>query len=93
MMDAIPPGLLNGAGVIALLVGLFWMLASGRLFTRRQYDDKAHEANEWRAESRVKDAQIAEKDEQLRHLAEVGNTVDAVMRAIQRGSKDHEVPE
>lgn len=92
-MDAIPPGLLNGAGVIALLVGLFWMLASGRLFTRRQYDDKAHEANEWRAESRVKDAQIAEKDEQLRHLAEVGNTVDAVMRAIQRGSKDHEVPE
>lgn len=68
------------------------LIFRGRMYPGRMYDDKVHEANEWRAESRLKDAQIAEKDEQLRHLAVVGSTVNAVMRAIQRGPSE-EVPQ
>ena len=87
-MDSIPLGVIaNGVGVGALLVLLFWMLATGRLFTRRQYDDAMHIGNEWRTESRIKDAQIAEKDEQIRLLAEVGKTVEQLARGLQQRMK------
>lgn len=91
MLDGLPLGVIAPSTLAGLAVLL---VLTGRLIPRKTYDDKVHEANEWRAESRLKDAQIAEKDEQLRELANVGRTVSAVMRAIQRGStKDQEVPE
>lgn len=36
----LPTGLLNGSGVVGLLVILFWMLASGRLATGREIREK-----------------------------------------------------
>lgn len=87
-MDQILPGLLNGVGIVGMLVLLWWMLATGHLFTKRQFDDKAHEADEWHAESRIKDQQIQEKDDQLRHLAEVGRTVAAIMTAVQSEARE-----
>lgn len=45
-----------------------------------------HDAGEWRAEGRIKDAQLAEKDKQLSHMGEVGRTVDAIMRALQEAA-------
>ena len=39
-MDAIPPALLSGGGVASLLGLLFWMLATGRLVTRREHDNR-----------------------------------------------------
>lgn len=84
-------GLGSGWALVAVFVVLIYR---GALVPRRTYDDKVHDGNEWRAESRIKDAQIAEKDKQLRHLEEVGHSVNAVMRAIQKGATpDHEVPE
>jgi hypothetical protein len=79
-------------------VYFFVLLMRGRLMVRREHeralDAETHEKNEWRAESRIKDQQIAEKDEQLRHLAEVGRVMNAVLRAIQHGrTSDLEVPE
>lgn len=97
-MDGIPISL----DVLApsALCGLFVLLVfTGRLVPRKTYDDKAHEAEEWRAEGRikdqqiaVKDEQIAEKDAQLRHLGEVGRTVEAIMRAIQTPDKGEVAP-
>lgn len=81
-MDAIPVGLANGVGVVAVVLLVGWLVFTGRLVPRRTHEDVLHEAQEWRTESRIKDQQIQEKDEQLRHLAEVGRTVDAIMRAI-----------
>lgn len=83
MID-LPPQLLDGFSTVALVVLVGWLVFTGRLIPRRTYDDKVHECTEWRAESRIKDAQIAEKDEQLRHMAEVGKTVDSIMSAMQR---------
>lgn len=42
------PAVLNGTGVVALLVGLFWMLATGRLITRRENDATIADRDMWR---------------------------------------------
>lgn len=57
----------------------------GDLVPRRTHDDALHDRNEWRGESRIKDQQIHVKDEQLRHLAEVGRTVESIMSALRSG--------
>ena len=79
-----------GSGWALLAVVVFFIIR-GQLVPRRTHDDALHDRDEWRAESRIKDAQIAEKDLQLRELSQVGRAVEAVMRAIQRGPRD-EVP-
>jgi hypothetical protein len=75
-------GLGSGWALVAVFVVLIYR---GALIPRRTYDDKVHDASEWRTESRLKDAQLAEKDKQLEELSEVARAVKAVMRAIQRG--------
>lgn len=82
MLDGIPLGVFDGLGVVGVVIIVGWLVMTGRLVPRRTYDDKVHEANEWRTESRIKDAQIHEKDTQLQHLAEVGRTVDHIMRSM-----------
>lgn len=39
MIEGIPlDSLLTGGGVLSLLIGLYWLLATGRLVTRREVD-------------------------------------------------------
>ena len=59
-----------------------WLVFSGKLVPRSTHDDVIHDRDEWRAESRIKDAQIAEKDQQLRQLAEVGELQKSVLLAV-----------
>lgn len=84
----IPPELWTGAGI-----GSGWALAA--YFMRLVYVGRlvpAHDRDEWRAESRIKDTQIAEKDKQLSHMGEVGKTVESTMRALQEAAaKQREV--
>lgn len=47
-MDGIPLSLLNGAGAAGMVVGLFWMLATGRLVTRREADGITADRDMWR---------------------------------------------
>ncbi len=48
-MDGIlTPEILDGAGVVVLLVLLFWMLATGRLVTRRENDATIADRDMWR---------------------------------------------
>ena len=56
----------------------------GRLVPRSTLDDSNHDRDEWRAESRIKDQQIGEKDTQLRYMAEVGETQKSVLASLQR---------
>lgn len=67
--------------LVAVFVTAMWR---GMVVPRQSLDDVIHDRNEWRAESRIKDTQIQEKDEQLRHLAEVGETQKAVLTSISR---------
>ncbi|WP_243061125.1 hypothetical protein [Nocardioides sp. SR21] len=66
----------------AVMVLMMVFIMRGTLVPRRTLEDALHDRDEWRAESRIKDAQLAEKDEQLRHMGEVGRTVDQIMRAL-----------
>jgi hypothetical protein len=86
-MDAFPPGLLNGVGVVSLCVFVTWLVLSGRLVSRKTHQDALDALA-------TKDKQIAEKDVQLRYLGEVGQAMNAVLRAVQRGAtEDREVRE
>ena len=91
-----------GSGWAVAVVFVFFLM-TGRLMTRRSYDDGLaaadreierveHDRQEWRTESRIKDAQIAEKNEQLRHMGEVGRTVEAILGALQRNASKEEAP-
>ncbi len=81
------PWTLVGGGATWGLVSLFvWLIYTGRLVPRSTLEDAHHDATEWRTESRIKDAQLAEKDRQLTHMTEVGRTVDSIMRSIQRNA-------
>lgn len=79
-IDGIPVWSLTPSFLLGLTVLYILM---GRLVPRKTYDDKVHEANEWRAEGRIKDQQIAELNRQLNIVVEVAANVHAVMNAIQ----------
>lgn len=91
-IEGVPVSVLNGIGVVGLVVLFGVLLALGRIFTRGQVtsmiDDVRHDRDEWRAESRLKDAQIAEKDRQLEHMGEVGRLVKDIMHSLQRLTHD-----
>lgn len=82
--------MIDGVGLPAVGLGSGWALVAifviliyrGGLVPRRTYDDVVHDRDEWRAESRIKDTQIDEKDTQLSHMAEVGKTIDLIMRSL-----------
>lgn len=67
-------------------------LATGRLFTKRQYDEVAHDRDEWRAEGRLKDQQIDEQSLQLRYMAEVGRTMEAILTAVHSLARSGRAP-
>lgn len=48
MLDGIPVTIFDNLDDVALLVGLFWMLATGRLITRRENDATVADRNMWR---------------------------------------------
>lgn len=74
-----------GVGSGWLFVGVcVWAIISGRLVPRTTHDDAIHDRNEWRSESRLKDSQIAEKDLQLRHMAEVGKLTESILTAVRK---------
>lgn len=67
-----------------LVAGFVVAMMRGRLVPRSSLDDAIHDRNEWRAESRIKDQQIATKDQQLSHLSEVGETQKSLLHALGR---------
>lgn len=89
MIEGLPPvGILAPSALAGLAVLL---ILTGKLIPRRTYDDKAHEADEWRAESRIKDQQIHELAEQnTAMLREFGPTVTSFMDALKKAAANHE---
>lgn len=85
MLDALPWPAITAASGGWLLLGAFVVaLIRGNLVPRQTLQDALDDRDEWRAESRIKDQQIAEKDTQLGHMAEVGRNVLAIMHSIKQ---------
>lgn len=72
MFEGVPVGLANGVGVAALLVGLFWMLATRRLATGRELTEKEQRIAALEAALRTRDEQV---DAALAVLPEVADVL------------------
>lgn len=76
-LDVLAPSALLGVAVL--------MILTGRLVPRRTYDDKAHEATEWRTESRLKDQQILELTNQNQAMLRAfGPTLTDFLQGLRR---------
>lgn len=88
-IDGLPLSILTPLGALCLVLAVpYLLIARGKLVPRSTLDDMVHDRDEWRGESRLKDAQLAEKDKQLAHLEAVGHTVNAIMRSVQAKALD-----
>ena len=77
-VDAIPPALLNGVGVAGLFSLLFWMIASGRLVTRREHENRIADKDAVIAASEQNhERRIADKDAKIVMWRAVGETSQA----------------
>lgn len=94
MIEGMPWPAQVGAASLGWVLTAVYTLAviRGRLAPRNAIDDVIHDRDEWRAESRIKDAQIAEKDTQLRYMSEVGEMQKMVLSAVQRLNDEEPAP-
>lgn len=81
-MDAIPPGLLEGVGVIGVVLLVAWMLFTGRLVTRREADDIRHDRDEWRTTARISESSRQVLSDQVAELIEHARVTESVLRAL-----------
>lgn len=72
MFETYAPILANGVGVSALLAGLFWMLASGRLATGREIREKNKRIEKLESALEIRDAQL---DTVLKEYLPAANSV------------------
>lgn len=72
-------GLGSGWALVAIFVLGF---IRGQLYGRKAMEDVLHDRDEWRTESRLKDQQIDEQGLQLRYMAEVGKTMEAILHSV-----------
>ena len=87
MIEGIPIAAVDGVGVVGVVLLFGIGLATGRVFTKRQYDDAMHDRDEWRAESRLKDAQILELTEQnTKMLNAFGPTLTNFLRELRKSA-------
>lgn len=75
MDDLISPAMFNGVGVVGLFAALFWMLATGRLVTRREVDDVRADRDTWRETAQG-------QGEVLRQVVDGQATTNRLLRAI-----------
>ena len=75
-IEGIPLNLLDGIGVVGVVVLVFIANVRGWIVTKREAD---------RIDS-LRQQQIAEKDRQIEHLSEVGELLRDVLRALKRVS-------
>lgn len=82
LTEAFTPELLNGTGVAALVVGLFWMLATGRLVTRREADTIKSDRDEWRAAFVAEQANGRVLSSQVTELLEHARVTERLLGAL-----------
>ena len=86
-MEAFPWQTFSVATAGWTLVAVFvWMLLNGKIVPRQVHDDLLRDRDQWREESRIKDQQLNEQSEQLKQLAEVGETAKALLIALSKAT-------
>lgn len=91
MLDAIPPQLLTGGGVVALVTAFAWALARGLLVTRREHDgrvaDKDAVIADLRETVKVKDQEAAIRTEQIGKLLTNTDLTVSLLQGLSREAR------
>lgn len=96
-MPEIPQLLWNGAGPVAVVIAIAWLLFTGRIRTAREVRDlredrdaRLAEAREqittWRQAYEMSEAARAAQADLLRETLEVGRTVEQIVRALRQAA-------
>lgn len=88
-MDSIP---LDNIGVVGLVVLLGWMLATGRLVTRREADEIRRDRDEWRRAWEAASSDAQSSSAQVAELLEHARVADATLRALSQVAASRESP-
>lgn len=92
-MDQALVGLLNGGGVVGVVLLVGWLNATGRLITRREVDrrdadharemaDISHDRDEWRTAHRISETARQVAADQVEELLEHARTTDKFIRSL-----------
>ena len=81
----LPPALITGGSIMSLLSGLFWMLATGRLVTRREHEERVGDLKE-QAETLRETVKV--KDAQLEKLAIIGETTVKILASVEAFARE-----
>lgn len=84
MLETYGPLVGNAVGVTGLLVWLFWMLATGRLVTRREADEKDRRVTALHEALKNRDEQLTEA---LKHLSAENSLMAALHRRAEEASE------
>lgn len=93
-MDQTLAAILNGVGVVGVIALGGWLIASGRLVTRRELDqmvedhvrevtDIAHDRDEWRAAHRISEtARVEEREHNAALIEDIAKPVKEFLAAF-----------
>lgn len=87
-MDSTLAALLNGVGVVGVVLLVGWSVWTGRLVPRPTHEDIVHDRNEWRAAHRISETARQVAADQVEELLEHARTTDAFIRAFPRPSQE-----
>jgi len=81
-MDQALAGILNGGGVVGVVLLVGWLIFTGRLVPRTTYEDVMHDRDEWRAAHRISETARQVAADQVDELLEHARTTDAFIRSL-----------
>lgn len=91
LVEALPPELFNVGGAAAMLGLLFWLIATGRLVTRREADGIRADRDDWKASHGTSEVARHESLRQNGELLEHARVMDAFIRGLSTVA-DRETP-
>jgi len=79
-LNDIPAAAWNAGGALSMLAGLFWMLATGRIVTRREHEGRISDKDQVIA-TQAKTIEV--KDNQLEKISIVGETALKILASVE----------
>lgn len=93
-MDQIPVALLNGIGVVGVVVLIGWFIWTGRLATRREVEQIEHDRDEWRAAHRISEtARQEERDHNNALTRDIAEPLKGFLEGFRKAASRSEVDE
>jgi hypothetical protein len=84
-MDQTVAAILNGVGVVGVVLLVGWLIWTGRLVTRREIDDIAHDRDEWRAAHRISEtARVEEREHNAALIEDVAKPIQEFLLAFRQ---------